>query len=245
MCLNASKARYLYCKINLESSTCLRDSYQVDKPVYIKLILHLIDRLVYNEKMKTIKIPQPKNLSTLSARDRILITAHDLFYDHGVRATGIDLIIATAKVTKTTFYRHFPSKHQLIIAFLHYRHEKWITWFNDAIKRNGNNINAICPALNEWFTQQQYRGCAFINTVAELAEELPEVVEISKNHKQEMNNIIEQTLSNSTEVKNKKELAAMIGLSIDGAIIQTQNNKISSAPLLYLQKIINRLTLTC
>lgn len=194
--------------------------------------------------MKTTKISQQANLSALSARDRILLTAHDLFYCHGIRATGIDLIIANAKVTKTTFYRHFPSKHELIIAFLHYRHDKWITWFNEAIKRNGNNINAICPALNEWFTQQQYRGCAFINTVTELAEELPDVVEISKNHKQDMNDVIEQALNNSTEVKNnnKKELAAMIGLSIDGAIIQTQYDQASPAPLAYLQQIINNLT---
>ena len=48
------------------------------------------------------------------ARDRILHTAHDLFYREGIRATGIDRIIATAGVTKVTFYRHFPSKNDLI-----------------------------------------------------------------------------------------------------------------------------------
>lgn len=196
--------------------------------------------------MNKIQISKKENISASSARDRILITAHDLFYCHGIRATGIDLIIANAEVTKTTFYRHFPSKHALIITFLHYRHDKWITWFSEAIVRNGNNINAICPALAEWFDQPPYRGCAFINTVTELAEELPEVVEISKSHKQDMNNVIEQALNNTVDIKdkdkNKSELAATIGLAVDGAIIQSQYDKASTAPLTFLQQIINSLT---
>eukprot|EP01031_Cornospumella_fuschlensis_P009142 gene9142-11228_t len=60
------------------------------------------------------------NDSTLPARDRILVTAHDLFYRDGIRATGIDRIIAESGVAKLTFYRHFPSKDELVKAFLNY-----------------------------------------------------------------------------------------------------------------------------
>ena len=73
----------------------------------------------------------------LSARERILLTAHDLFYSDGVRATGIDKVIAEARVTKVTFYRHFPSKNDLIRAYLDYRHERWMSWFKDALNRHG------------------------------------------------------------------------------------------------------------
>jgi AcrR family transcriptional regulator len=61
-------------------------------------------------------------IGDLSARDRILRTAHDLFYADGLRATGIDRVIAEAGVTKVTFYRHFPSKNDLILAYLNLRH---------------------------------------------------------------------------------------------------------------------------
>ena len=62
---------------------------------------------------------------TPSARDRILRTAHDLFYRDGIRATGIDRVIAESGVAKLTFYRHFPSKNDLIRAYLDYRHQRW------------------------------------------------------------------------------------------------------------------------
>ncbi|MDD3519164.1 MAG: TetR/AcrR family transcriptional regulator, partial [Chromatiales bacterium] len=120
------------------------------------------------------------------ARERILLTAHDLFYRDGVRATGIDRIIAESGVTKVTFYRHFPSKNDLIRAFLDYRHGRWMAWFVDALVRHGGNANAVVPAVGEWLGDPEYRGCAFINTVTELAGTLPDVVEIAHAHKQDM-----------------------------------------------------------
>lgn len=50
------------------------------------------------------------NDKTISVREKILLTAHDLFYSSGFKATGVDTIIKQAKVTKVTFYRHFPGK---------------------------------------------------------------------------------------------------------------------------------------
>ncbi len=59
--------------------------------------------------------------------------AQDLFYRQGIRATGIDRIIAEAGVTKVTFYRHFPSKDGLIRAYLERRHAAWMGWFQKAL----------------------------------------------------------------------------------------------------------------
>ena len=76
------------------------------------------------------------NEAKISVRDKILLTAHDLFYSTGFRATGVDTLIKEAKVTKVTFYRHFPSKSLLILAYLHYRHEIWINWFETTLRRH-------------------------------------------------------------------------------------------------------------
>ena len=86
----------------------------------------------------------------LPARERILRTAHDLFYAEGLRATGIDRVIAEAGVTKVTFYRHFPSKNDLILAYLNLRHEQWMAWFVAALARHGaasKGAQALVPAM--------------------------------------------------------------------------------------------------
>ena len=67
------------------------------------------------EKLKT---EPASNETKISVRDKILHTAHDLFYSTGFKATGVDTLIKEAKVTKVTFYRHFPSKSLLILALV-------------------------------------------------------------------------------------------------------------------------------
>ena len=173
--------------------------------------LHKVDRSVYNAPMQPIK--------KLPARDRILTTAHELFYRYGIRATGIDRIIAESGVAKVTFYRHFPSKNDLIRAFLEYRHQRWISWFKGALERHGQDIHAIVPALAEWFHSEQFRGCAFINTVGELANELPEVCDITRNHKQHMVKVISELVPQSA---HRDDLLNALAVAIDGAIIHAQ-----------------------
>ena len=170
----------------------------------------------------------------ISAHDRILLTAHNLFYKYGIRATGIDLLIKEAGVTKTTFYRHFPSKDTLIIAFLEYRHQHWITWFNRAV----DCPNDITKALAERFENDDFRGCAFINTVGEIGITMLEATDISIKHKQEMTNIIHGVLP---ETDDRLAIAKAIALSIDGAIVQVQREKSPEPALQALNKIIESL----
>lgn len=172
------------------------------------------------------------------ARERILTTAHNLFYLYGIRATGIDRIIAESGVTKVTFYRHFPSKNDLVRAFLEYRHQRWLTWFTDAIERYGQDVYAIEPALSEWFQKEEFRGCAFINTVVEMAHDLPDVVEIAHRHKNDMVTIISQLLPPSA---NREELSIAIAVAIDGAIVRAQFDTTPDHALHAVAKIINAL----
>jgi len=168
--------------------------------------------------MESLHTPSEKNAP--SARERLLLTAHRLFYQKGIRATGIDRIISEAQVTKVTFYRHFPSKHDLISAYLDYRHEFWLAWFSDALTRHGGTLTALEPALAEWFEQDGFRGCAFINSLSELGGEFPDIVVITRRHKQEMTGVIERLLPKPSE--QKKQLAEAIALIVDGAIVHAQ-----------------------
>jgi AcrR family transcriptional regulator len=150
---------------------------------------------------------------------RILKTAHDLFYRDGIRATGIDRVIAESGVAKKTFYRYFPSKDDLIVAFLDYRHDNWIAWFRDALARHGGTLNALVPALAEWFGSDVYRGCAFINSVVEVGGTLPQAVEISRRHKHDMTLAIRALMPSQRMAKAD---AQALALAVDGAIVAAQ-----------------------
>jgi len=159
------------------------------------------------------------NLQALPARERILTTAHQLFYRDGIRATGIDSVIERAQVTKVTFYRHFKSKNDLIVAYLGYRHERWMGWFTAALQRHGGTLQALVPTMAEWFRSPEYRGCAFINGVSEIAPALPEVTEITRRHKADMRKAIAALLPPG---RQRERLARSFALAVDGSIVQAQ-----------------------
>jgi AcrR family transcriptional regulator len=165
---------------------------------------------------------QHSSVAALPARQRILVTAHDLFYRHGIRATGIDKVIAESGVTKVTFYRHFPSKAELIHVYLEYRHELWIDWFRAALVRHGAaNVGtmALLPTLKEWFEDERFRGCAFINAAVELGTTDSAVLDICQRHKEEMVDVIASTLP---MVAHRAEIAHSIALAVDGAVVHVQ-----------------------
>lgn len=163
------------------------------------------------------------NDKKIGVREKIVIAAHDLFYSTGLKATGVDKIIKQAKVTKVTFYRYFPGKSLLIIAYLHYRHEIWINWFRLSLssKLDDNKIlpDALSETLDEWFHCSFFRGCAFINATAEAESEdiAEEIKEICRNHKTETREIISSLMENK-----ERNLSGEIMMLIDGAIIHAQ-----------------------
>jgi AcrR family transcriptional regulator len=192
------------------------------------------------------KTQEPQNTPLQSARERILQTAHDLFYREGVRATGIDRIIERTGVTKVTFYRHFPSKNDLIGAYLDYRHERWMAWFTgtlDNLPRNAEfPLEPVVSALKEWFDTPDYRGCAFINGVVELDGIGPWVAEVSLRHKRDMMNAIAKLLPTGEQGMVVAQAAAM---AVDGAIIRVQMEKKPEAALASLRLMLRALCKAC
>jgi len=111
----------------------------------------------------------------LSARERILDTAYDLFSRHGIRAVGVDRIIATSGVAKMSLYRHFHSKDTLVLAFLQEREKRWtMEWLHAEASRRGDDgagrLLAIFDVFDEWFRKADFEGCSFINVLLEFGE---------------------------------------------------------------------------
>lgn len=221
---------------------------KVDKSVYL-FRLYNVDRFVYPNSESTIDFKKlRKNMLNTSnplpsnAKQKILFAAHDLFYSKGIRATGIDLVIAQAKVTKTTFYRHFPSKNRLILAYLDYRHQIWFDWFEHHIQSNPSLIEGIGCALSEWFTQDDFRGCAFINSLSEIATELPEVKTKVSQHKRDVVCMIMQKLPSPEDTVDNLPKAQAIVMAIDGAIVRVQSGEDKQHTIELLRKTLSLFT---
>ena len=104
--------------------------------------------------------------STLAAKEKILRTAIILFNKHGVHSTGIDRIIAEADVAKMTFYKHFPSKADLIIAYLQIKHDARFSSLKEHTDDKSadpfKQILGVFDALKEWFEEPDFNGCPFV-----------------------------------------------------------------------------------
>ena len=106
-----------------------------------------------------------------AARERILETAFRLFYAKGIRAVGVDLIIGESGVAKATFYKHFPAKDDLVVAYLDRVDGIWSGQLRDAAASAGpdpaDQLVGLFDALGSACRREGYRGCAFINAAAE------------------------------------------------------------------------------
>jgi AcrR family transcriptional regulator len=114
---------------------------------------------------------------TSPARDRILDTAFRLFYARGTRAVGVDLIISESGVAKATFYKHFPAKDELVLAYLDKVDGIWTGQLHAAAEAAGpdpaDQLVGLFDALGTACRREGYRGCAFINAAAEAVPGTP------------------------------------------------------------------------
>ena len=126
----------------------------------------------------TSKHPPPKQprrespRQGVGARERMVFAAYDLFCRFGVQAVGIDWIIAEAGVAKTTLYRHFRSKDELVLAVLDLREQLWTReWLEAGVglraRTPEKRLLAIFDLFHEWFQLDDFEGCLFINTMLE------------------------------------------------------------------------------
>jgi len=126
-----------------------------------------------NEQTGLYALCMGRTRETSEARQRILETADRLFYQDGLRAVGIDRIIAEAEVAKMSLYKHFPSKDDLILDFLRRREQLWtLGWLEAESQRRGetprDQLLAIFDVFSEWFNKPDFEGCSFLTTMVEI-----------------------------------------------------------------------------
>ena len=160
--------------------------------------------------------------TTSDARQRILETADRLFYEEGIRAVGIDRIIAEAGVAKMSLYKHFSSKDDLILAVLQHREKEVMAFFEERMNHHRKKIKdplkVFFASLRDWFETPSFRGCAFINASVELAKpEHPGFV-FSRGHKKRFGEFL-KGLAEQVVGKTAATVAPAIYLLVEGAVV--------------------------
>lgn len=129
-----------------------------------------------------------KPTTTLPVRDRIMATASDLFYRQGYRATGINQVIAESGVAKASFYDHFPSKDDLLLAYAKATSERELADMRREVqalptprKRFFGPLTILVP----WFESSDYRGCPFQNMIAEIPADNWRVRDVAREHREQ------------------------------------------------------------
>lgn len=159
-------------------------------------------------------------MTPTSARDRILDTAFRLFYARGIRAVGVDLIIAESGVAKATFYKHYRSKDELVLAYLDKVDGIWTGQLRAAAEAAGpgpaDQLVGLFDALGTACRRDGYRGCAFINAAAEAMPGTP-VHDRTVAHKQSVLAWV-RDLAARAGAADPDALARSLALLLDGGL---------------------------
>jgi AcrR family transcriptional regulator len=148
-------------------------------------------------------------------KERILETADRLFYLRGIRAVGVDTIAAEIGISKRTLYNHFPSKDELIAAYLARRFKQ----VPASEKPPAEQILGTFDSLERHFARTDFRGCPFVNAVAELGAEDQAVKKIALAFK-ESRRVWFRDLLRRLVVADPEGLATQLTLLVDGSIAQ-------------------------
>lgn len=170
-------------------------------------------------------------------RQRILDTASALFYGRGVRAVGVDLVVSESGVAKTSLYRHFRTKDDLVVAFLEREDvEFWAQW-DEVAARHADDPAAEIEAHMRWIgkrlARSNYRGCPQINVAAEFAEADHPAREVARRHMQAMRKRLAE-LARRLGAARPSELAAQLGVLVNGAFVSASMLTPEEAPRVLL-----------
>jgi AcrR family transcriptional regulator len=172
------------------------------------------------------------NQTQPGARERILATAYELFARRGVRDVGVDEVVERAGVAKATLYRHFPSKDDLVIAFLKLREERWtLDWVEAEARRRGatpeEQLLAIFELFDEWFHGNDFEACSFINVLLEMGSAHP----AGKASVQHLENIraIVRTLAGEAGLRDPESFARSWHILMKGSIVSAAEGDAEAA----------------
>ena len=155
--------------------------------------------------------------NTAVVRERILDASDALFYGRGIQSASMDEIRTNAGVSLKSLYKVFPSKESIVLAVLRRRHDTWTSGVNERVGRETDpqkRLLAIYDYLSDWFADDSFRGCGFINAFGELGSVSPAVAEAARVHKVSFQVTVASLVA---EAGAPAELAPQLAILAEGA----------------------------
>jgi AcrR family transcriptional regulator len=158
-----------------------------------------------------------------TTRDMLIEAGNDLFFQHGFHAVGLDQILARVGVTKTTFYNHFESKDDLVIAVLHERDKRETEEWMSIVRARGQGdakaeILAFFDLVEEWLASPDFRGCMFLKAASEYPSPNDPVHKAARVHGENFFREIRQRAAKAGAA-NPDGVASQLMLLLTGAIL--------------------------
>ena len=166
------------------------------------------------------------------ARERILDSSYELFSRRGIRDVGVDELIEHAEIAKATLYRHFPSKDDLVLAFLERREELWTRGLVEAgAKSRGptpkEQLLAIFDVFDEWFRSEDFEACSFVNVMLEMGPEHP-VGRASARHLENVRAVVRE-LAEEAGLRDPASFAHSWHILMKGSIVAAAEGDVEAA----------------
>jgi len=158
-------------------------------------------------------------------RQELIETAIRLFAEHGFHATGIDRIAEAAQISKKTMYNYFRSKEELIVAALRHHDGLFRNHFMKAVNQAAippaEQLLAIFDVAHDWFRQNDFYGCLFINAIGEYSDRNAAIQSACVEYKRMMRLFI-QELAEEAKVAAPEKLASSLAILLEGSIVTAQ-----------------------
>ena len=159
----------------------------------------------------------------INTRQKLIDTARDLFYRHGFQGTGVDVIAESANTTRQTLYNHFESKDDLVVEVLKYRDAKWREELRAQTRLRGGDdpiaqLRSIFDVLREWFANEGFAGCLFINAATEFPSINSPIHQAAKANFDAVRDFIAE-IATECGFEDPRRFANKFNIIIEGAII--------------------------
>ncbi len=166
---------------------------------------------------------QPVSRGHPPMKQRLIDKALEMFAKSGYHMVGIDQVITAAKTTKTTFYNHFESKDDLILAVIQQRDAWWRKTFVEEIAQRAGpdpvaRLRAVFDVLGEWFEMYDFQGCMFINAATEFPNPHDPAHQAAKANVDAIRSIVAD-LADEAGFDNPDRFAESFNLIVEGAIV--------------------------
>lgn len=185
-----------------------------------------------NSQPPSAHIAGEATLGSAGFQERILSVAYDLFSRRGIRDVGVNELIERSGVAKATFYRHFPSKDSLVLAFLERRDRVWTV---DAIVSEAQRrastpaeqLLAIFDVFSDWFLRDDFEACSFINVLLEMGPTHP-LGQASIDYLAKIRGHV-QALAEAAGLQQPEEFARSMQILMKGSIISATEGDMDAA----------------